>query len=619
MGLLDRLKSVGTSIVNTARNVEHAVESKATSAAHTVTAAVSDGYTSVKKAAVSLSGEVAHTAAVIPSKVAAGTSQVAHSWYNAINDAADTYGGAMRSAGALMEKGGKALGPFVPFAGDAVLLGQAAQVMGKGIADAPENAVAGASTLIRTGQELVHEGDDFLHKAEDVVGQGVQAAQHGLQLVGQGIDAAKHAVTDFVGEVARATDYGHNIDALGSGDKYRLAVGGNVSIEGGKAYAKGAIEVTRNEAGKYVVSVDGELGAGVYGEVGGKLGAKLNAEAAATLGVGGKMEMTFDNPADAKRATEIILKQAAAAAVTAEANSVVPVVGGMVAGAITERALGPTADDMNFLAQHTSAVELRGNVAADVAGCAGLKDVAGLFGSAGVKEEVSARLEFRNAEGESLHPPQLVVRQTVTGEASLGAGLKLSDGKEEGGSGAKAAFVGGKGEAKVVVEQRFSLPNVSTTDLLAHPAETIRNAASSMVKSEQDKITLGLDLSGQAFGNGGGVEATASYSGNFDNIQRSAIDALRRGDLSGALRSVDAGEAEMKVEPYSTIGVSFSPGISIMGFGVGASFEATRRDVSEEHSLVERGKPSEIARDLNTALQPYLPYVRASVPTQLRG
>lgn len=618
MGLLDRLKSAGTSIVNTARSVEHAVENTAAKAAHTVTATVSDGYEAVKKTAVSLGGEVAHTASVIPSKVAAGTSQAAHSWYHAINDAADAYGGAMRTAGSLMEKGGKALAPYVPFAGDAVLLGQAAQVMGKGIADAPENAVAGASSLIHTGQELVQEGEDFLHRAERVVGQGVQAARDGLQLVGQGIDAAKEAVTGFVGEVARATDYGHNIDALGNGDKYRLAVGGSVSAEGGKAYAKGAVEVTRNEAGKYVVSVDGELGAGVYGEVGGKLGAKLNAEAEATLGVGGKMEMTFDNAEDAKRATEIILKQAAASAVTAGGNNVVPGVGGVVAGAIAERTIGPTADEMKFLAQHTSAVELRGNVAAEVAACAGLKNTAGLFGNASVKEEVSARLEFRNAEGEPIQP-QLVVRQSVTGEASLGAGLHTSDGKKEGGSGAKAAYVGGKGEARVVVEQRFTLPNVSTTDLLAHPGETIRSAASSMVKSEQDKITLGLDLSGQAFGSGGGVEATATYQGNFDNIRGAAVEALRRGDLGGALRSVDAGEAEIKVEPYSKIGVAYAPGVSIMGFGVGASFEATRKDVSEEHTLVEKGKPSEIARDLNNALQPYLPYIRAGLPAQLRA
>jgi len=617
MGLLDRLKSVGTSIVNTARNVEHTVANTATHAAESVSHAVTDGYDAAKKAAVDLGNGIAHTASVIPSKVAAGTSQVAHSWYNGINAAADAYGGAMKTAGSLMEAGGKKLEPYVPFAHDAVLLGEAAQVMGKGIADAPENAVAGATQLIHTGQEIVHEGEQFLVKAEHA---GVEAAREGIQMVGQGVTAAKNAVTSFVSEVAHATDYRHNIEALGNGDKYRLALGGNASVEGIKAYGKGAVEVQRNEAGKYVVSVDGEVGAGVYGEVGGKLGAKLNAEAAATLGVGGKMEMTFDSAEEASRATEIILKQAAASASTAEANNVVPVVGGMVAGAISERALGPTPADMQFLANHTSAVELKGNVAADVAGCAGLKDVAGLFGSAGVKDEVGVRLEFRNAEGEQLPHPQLVVRQTVTGEANIGAGLKLSDGKGEEASGVKAAFVGGKGEAKLQVEQRFDLPGVSGADLLSHPLATVQAAAASMVKSEQDKITLGLDLSGQGFGNGGGVEATATYSGNFNDIRSTAIDALRRGDLGGAVRSVNAGEAELKVEPYSTIGVAFSPGVSLMGFGVGASFEATRKDVSEEHSFSAKGTPGELLKEFNAALQPYMPYTRASMPQQaLRG
>ncbi len=614
MGLLDRIKSFGSSVVDTAKKAESAVENTVSSVAETATHAVSDGFDAAKKAAVDLGTRAADVASVIPNKVAGGAAQVAHLWYDDLNKAADTFGGAMQGAGALMEKGGKALGPYVPFASDAVVLGQAAQVLGKGVADAPEAAVAGATSVLHTAQDLEHKGEQFLDRARQLVGEGVDAAKHGLQLVGQGVDAAKNAVTGFVSEVARATDYGHNIDELGKGDKYKLAVGGSVSVEGGKGYAKGAVEVTRNEAGKYVVSVDGELGGGIYGEVGGKLGAKLDAEGSVTLGVGGKMEMTFDSAEEAKKATGIILKQAAASAVGAEANQLAPVVGGLVA----QKAIGPSADEMKFLADHTSAVELRGNAAAEVAGCVGVKDVAGLFGGAAVKEEVAARIEFKNDEGEP-KTPELVLKQTVTGEATLGAGLKVSDGNKESPTGGSATYAGGKGEAKVAVEQRFTLPNVSSTDLLSNPLKAISGAASSMQKSEKDKITLGLDLSGQAFGNGGGVEATASYSGNFAELSAAAIDRLRQGDVAGALKTVNAGEAEVKVEPYTTLGISYSPSISIMGFGVGASFEATRKDVSEEHTFDKKGTPAEVARDLNARLQPYLPYLRAGLPPQLRG
>ena len=65
--------------------------------------------TASKKAAVNLGSKAAEAASVIPSKVAQGTSQVAHSWYKDLNHAADTFGGAMKDAGSLLEKGGKAI------------------------------------------------------------------------------------------------------------------------------------------------------------------------------------------------------------------------------------------------------------------------------------------------------------------------------------------------------------------------------------------------------------------------------------------------------------------------------------------------------------------------------
>jgi len=609
MGLLDSVKNFGNRVLEGAKGVEKSVEKSVTeTVSHTVETA-KDGYESVKKAAV----ELASNPSVIPSKATQLASQVAHTWYDDLNHAADRFGGAMSTAGGLLEKGGKALGPYVPFANEAVAIGHAAQTVGKGIADAPETAVSTATSLIHTAQDLEKKGEDFVHRAEGVVGQGIDAAKKGLEVVGQGVEGLKNAVTGFVSEIARATDYRHNIDELGPNDKYKLAVGGNGSVEGVKLYGKGSVEVARNAQGKYVVSVDGELGGGIYGEVGGKLGAKLNAEASATLGVGGKMEMTFNSAEEAKKATEIVLKQAAASAVSSQADRLLP-----GASLVTNKALGPSADELKFLADHTSALELRGNVAAEVAGCVGLKDVAGLFGGAKVKDEVAVRIELKDENGKPKQP-ELVVKQTVSGEATLGAGLRVSDGAKEA-TGASATYAGGKGEAKVEVEQRWTLPNASGADLLGNPAKTIRDAASSMVKSEKDKITLGLDLSGQAFGNGGGVAVEASYSGNFSQLGRSTIDQLRRGDVAGALKTLDGNQMSVKLEPYKTIGVSYAPSVSVMGFGVGAEFEATRKDVADEPYRYEKtGKPSEIANDLNARLAPYLPYVRTGLPPNFRG
>ena len=587
MGLLDKVRSLGSSVLNKARDVENKVEKTVEKTAVNL---AKDAYDIAKNAPAALgAGVEATVSGLVPSKT-----QVAHAW-SVISDASMRFGGALSAAGSTVEAGSKALSPFVPFAGEGVLIGGAVKGLGSAVTAAPEKAVS----LVHEAQDLEKKGEAFLHRAEAVADQGIKAAKAGLETVKNGLEIAKNGVTNFVNEVAHAVDYGHNIDELGDNDKYTLAVGGEASVEGIKGYGKGSIEVEKNEKGKYVVSADGELGGGVYGEIGGKIGAKLDAEASATLGVGGKIEMTFDTAEEAKKATGILLKQAASTAVSVEGNQLLP-----GAGLLAGKALAPSSDEMNFLADHTSAVELGGNVAGEVAGCVGLKDVAGLFGSAKVKDEVAVRIELKDEKGEP-KKPELVVKQTATGEAELGAGLKLG-GREE--NGMAAAFAGGKGEASVEVEQRFTLPNVKRGDLLAHPLDTVRNAASSMVKTEKDKVTLGLDVSGQALGSGGGLEVEASYEGNFADLQKSAVAALVKGDVNGALKTLDGKDSlELKFEPYATVGVACSPEISIMGFGVGMEFEATRKDYAEKPARKEwKGSPSELGDKLNKQLRPYI-------------
>ena len=565
-----------------------------------------DGFNAVKNAPVALESG----AQAIASKIPTAASQVEHQWAGALHQATEKFGGALSAAGSAVESGSRVLAPFVPFASEGVVIGGAVKGMGNLVAAAPDKAVS----LLHDVQELERRGEDFVHRAEGVVDQGVKAAKAGLETVKSGLNTVKNGVADYISEVSKAVDYGHNIDALGPNDTYKLALGGSASVEGLKGYGKGSIEVERNAEGKYVVSADGELGGGIYGEVGGKIGAKLDAEASATLGVGGKIEMTFDSPEEAKRATEILLKQAASSAASVEGNQILP-----GAGFVAGQLLAPSADEMKFLADHTSAVELRGNVAAEVAGCVGLKDVAGLFGSAEVKEELAVRIELKDEKNQPKQP-ELVVKQTVSGEAELGAGLKLSNGAKEANEGS-AAFIGGKGEAEVSVEQRWTLPNVKGADLLSNPLGTIRDAGSSMVKSEQDKITLGLDVSGQALGNGGGINVEASYKGNFADLQKGVVDSLVKGDVNGALKSLDHEDSlELKFEPYQTLGVSCSPDISIMGFGVGMEIEATRKDVADPPARREfKGKPSEAIAELDKAITPYLEKARLGRPLQISG
>lgn len=588
MSLLDKVRSFGSTVVNKTAELEKAVEKTVEKTGHAAVDLAKDTFEAAKSAPSAL-GSLA------PSKA-----QVQHAWDD-LHVATERFGGALSTAGSTLEAGSKKLRLFVPFAQEGVALGSAVKGLGGAIQAAPDRA----TQLLGEAQALEQKGESFLQRAEAAVGKGLKAAEQGLATVRSGVDGVKDAVTGFVGEVAKAVDYRHNIDALGPDDSYTLALGGDVSVEGVKAYGKGEIEVEKNEQGKYVVSVDGELGAGLYAEVGGKLGAQVGAEGCISVGAGGKMEMTFDSAQDAKKATEILLKQAASTAVTVQGNQMLPGAG-MLAG----RALAPSAEEMKFLADHTSAVELSGNVAADVSGCLGLKDVAGLFGGAEVKDEVAVRIELRDESNLPKTPPELVLTQTVTGKADLGAGLKLS-GKGESDAGGSAAFAGGSGEAKVEVEQRFKLPDVKGGDLLSNPLATVQNAASSMVRSEEDKVTLGLDVSGQVAGNGGGVELEASYTGNFNELRSAVVDRLVHGDVGGALESLDQKDSlEMSVKPYTTLGVSCSPGISVMGFGVGMEFEAVRRDVKNTTEF--QGSPSDAAAQFAQAMRPYLDAARTA-------
>ena len=405
MGLLDRVRSLGSSVLNKVKDVENTVEQTVEKTENAAVNLAKDAYDAAKHVPAALGADVeASVSGIIPSKT-----QVVHAW-STLTQAAEKFGGALSAAGSTVQSGSKMLAPFVPFANEGVLLGGAVKGLGSVIAGAPDQAVS----LIHEAQVLEKKGEDFLHNAEGVVDQGIKAAKSGLETVKSGLETVKNGVASFVSEVASAVDYGQNIDKLGPDDKYKLALGGSASVEGIKGYGKGSIEVTKITAGKYVVSADGELGGGVYGEVGGKIGASLNAEASATLGVGGKIEMTFDSAEEAKKATQILLKQAASTAVSVEGNQVLPGVG-MLAG----QALAPSGDEMNFLADHTSAVELRGNVAAEVGGCVGLKDVAGLFGSAGVKDELAVRMRAL-AAGEQLDHPRSRVHGVVEAVVAIG-------------------------------------------------------------------------------------------------------------------------------------------------------------------------------------------------------
>ena len=574
--------------------------------AQKATEAVRDTFTAATKPLVQL-------ASVIPNKAPEALKAVTNGFYNGLNAAADKLGGELKAHGSVLEKAGKLLDGYVPFAKDIQLLGQGAKALGTGIADAPENAVALSGEIAdratHMGQAALNFLDDAKKVAAQKVHEGVEAVQSGVALLETGAKGIYNAGKEYVQGVADAVDYKTNIDKLGEGDKYKLGVGASGSVEGIKIYGKGSIEVEKKDGG-YVVSVDGELGGGIYGEVGGKLGAKVNAEGSATLGLGGKVEMKFATAEDAKKATEILLKQAAASAAQSQ-NGVLAIPGQIAAAAIK-----PSAEELKFLSSNVSAIEVRGNVAGELAGTLGIKDVAGANLGLKAKEEVAARIEFTN-------PPTVSIKTTLSAELAGSVGLRLTNGKE-GGEANTGGLPGanGKVEVKASVEQKFTLPgNFDKAALAADPAGYIKGVSQSIVKSEEDKITLEIDAQGGVLGSGGGAKTEISFKGKAEELRNSGyLEKILKGDVNGALTALgDKVEVEAKVTPYKTLGVSLAPGISVMGFGVGVELEATRQDFADQPLYEYKGKnATETAQRLAQLAQQYSPYLQNG-PVLIRG
>ena len=232
MGLLDRVRSLGSSVLNKVKAVENTVEQTVEKTENAAVNLAKDAYDAAKHVPAALGADVeASVSGIIPSKT-----QVVHAW-STLTQAAEKFGGALSAAGSTVQSGSKMLAPFVPFANEGVLLGGAVKGLGSVIAGAPDQAVS----LIHEAQVLEKKGEDFLHNAEGVVDQGIKAAKSGLETVKSGLETVKNGVASFVSEVASAVDYGQNIDKLGPDDKYKLALGGSASVEGIKGYGKGSI------------------------------------------------------------------------------------------------------------------------------------------------------------------------------------------------------------------------------------------------------------------------------------------------------------------------------------------------------------------------------------------
>lgn len=398
---------------------------------------------------------------------------------------------------------------------------------------------------------------------------------------------------ETVEAVKQVAQYRDAIDGLGDGDKHTLHVGGSVSASGLTGAAEGNIEISRGKDDKgkdeYTVSVDAQVGGGVGGII--TQGTKGELSGSATANVGGKVELKFDNAKDAKKAVDTIMATAATGATG---------VTGLAADklGIIDHVFGASPADLGKLKDNISAVEVQGNVAAEIAAEGGTS-LQGLSGGAGVKAQHTARVEFENGQ-----PSAVVLKQTLSGNAEGG----VSGGTV--GTGGVSGSVNGS----IEVEEKFNIPEGFELSDLA-----TSEGRSKLVKEAEAKVTFSAELQGgtsagltggpveASLEQGEGVKGTASVKGNpVAILQSGAGQEILRGNFDGALDKlgrVPTGKGglvvEASLERFRT--TSINGGLSIGAGGNGGSVEigAETQDVADQKLAEYKGDVNKVRRDVD--------------------
>jgi hypothetical protein len=386
--------------------------------------------------------------------------------------------------------------------------------------------------------------DDPLEWGADKLGDAVAyAASQGLKLTGRLMEAVQAKARDAIDGGLGITK---NVSALGPGDS--LSLGGSVRAQlGVSVEASAEIEVRREQGpdGKPVYTVSGEVDASVGIGVGGS----------GSAGLGGEMSFSFDNPEDAARAANIL---------AAGAAGVAALTGG--ATAVLAPALLPTPDDLSFLQQHLSSVEVSASVGAHFDSAAGLAE-------ADVGGEVGYRLNFENGK------PVSVTRTTeLSAEGSVGGPLELV--KDSLGNALKVPG-DAKAEGSVTVETTIPIDGSGVTDLVGFLA----NPAAAAVTGE---ATTSITIEG-TFTVGGSAGSTGSIT--VDGIEarevRSIVGKLLGGDARRAFEGVDV-QVSGSVSVFTDRGfdVEFDGTVAGQGLEVSAQNDVRDELLHREFELV---------------------------------
>ncbi|MHC4392834.1 MAG: pentapeptide repeat-containing protein, partial [Planctomycetota bacterium] len=479
---------------------------------------------------------------------------------------------------------------------------------GEAIDALPERAGEAIEDLREAGGELVESGERVVREAGEAIDQVTddlgEAARDGLDRARRAGGELLEAGGELVETFTSALDAEEQIGALDSdGDTvvYELGAFAQVELRGEVAGSAEVKRVGDGEDARYEVKISGEVGFGVIAELGGSAGGEAKAEAQAMLRAGGAVTMTFDTPEDAARAVGIAARTAAAGPLLTTAPMLAPVV-------------GPSADDLRFMAENTTSVELAHGVSGELAASlgVGLDDGQLRLAGAGAKLAADVRYGARLTFPRDGNPARLTLtaQGTVLGGANVGLGLSETGGRQRGGG--LGIGAGAQGQLQARAEFSFDLPqDVDITALMANPGEALLGHADRMVQSQEVKLTL--SGSGRAHATlAGGVAAgfEVELTGRPAEIGQ-ALQAVGEHGIERGLNELDESiTLTGKTTTTRTHGWRLTPEISAMGVGVGITVAAERNDQAVTGTTT--GHPSDVIRWLTENYDPDM--VLASTP-----
>ncbi len=511
-----------------------------------------------------------------------------------------TVGHTLMSASQNIESGSRRLRSAVPDVGGLIPRAQQVRQAGEALLRTPNQVGSAVGNLGGHLNELSHEGRKVLDKVADRDLPG--ALRSARDLVGKGVGTLVDYGSTVAGVVVEKVDFNKQIDNLRDGDRYTISVGGDLQTTkerslGAKGEADGFIEIQRL-GDRFIVAVDGQLAASIHPSGGLRKGLTAQVGVDAKIGAGVKLEMTFDTPEEAKRATRSLLQLS----MMAGAGVASGVGGGVLGGAIAlplGALLSPSEEDIQGMRERISALEIRGLVAGQLGAHLGLGvknvDLAGLVGELDAGTEVALRVEVPPDER-----PAVLLRQTlqlgagthvkagISMTSNSGAGREMIDPEFESrensigpGGVDLTAGLGAGLQGHVSVETGVQLPDsVPTYQLMKEPLQTLRGLVGDVLEVIPARLSGVVRAGGLLFTKKTGLEAKFLVEGEVVTLLRSGVlQQLRERDFRQALQTLgELLHLKAQVRPYQLSGHSLHPTFKMGGIGVGVQGGLTSVD-----------------------------------------